>query len=59
MPCCAIPCWDRCSEKDFHEFAEYLEAVRTKGHIAVVASPADVEAANKQRPGLLNPLNVL
>lgn len=46
-------------EKDFHEFAEFLESVKSKGHITVVASPGDVEAANAKRPGLLNPLSVL
>lgn len=35
--------------KDFKEFADAIEAVRDKGVSVTVASPDDVEAANKER----------
>lgn len=46
-------------ERDFHEFAEVVDNVRAKGAIVAVASAGDVEAANKERPGLLQVKNVL
>ncbi|XP_073024732.1 presequence protease 1, chloroplastic/mitochondrial-like isoform X2 [Primulina eburnea] len=35
---------------DFKEFADFIEAVKDKGVVVVVASPDDVDAANKLRP---------
>ncbi|KAI5592027.1 hypothetical protein BDE02_04G123600 [Populus trichocarpa] len=37
------------SLKDFKEFGEVIEAVKDKGVSVVVASPEDVDAANKER----------
>ena len=37
--------------KDFKEFAEALEAVRTNGQVVAVTSSERVEAANKEREG--------
>ncbi|CAM8941621.1 unnamed protein product [Rhodiola kirilowii] len=38
------------SVKDFQEFGDAIEAVKDKGVVVAVASPDDVEAANKERP---------
>jgi hypothetical protein len=35
--------------KDFKEFGEVIEAVKDKGVSVVVASPEDVDAANRER----------
>ncbi|XP_073159325.1 presequence protease 1, chloroplastic/mitochondrial-like [Henckelia pumila] len=35
---------------DFKEFAHFIEAVKDKGVVVAVASPDDVDAANKLRP---------
>ncbi|CAA0807546.1 Presequence protease 2-chloroplastic/mitochondrial [Striga hermonthica] len=35
---------------DFKEFADVVESVKDKGVVVVVASPKDVDAANKARP---------
>ena len=35
---------------DFKEFAEVIDAVKDKGVVVAVASPDDVENANKERP---------
>ncbi|XP_075520960.1 LOW QUALITY PROTEIN: presequence protease 1, chloroplastic/mitochondrial-like [Primulina tabacum] len=35
---------------DFKEFADFIEAVKDKGVVVVVASPDDIDAANKLRP---------
>ncbi|KAL6494730.1 Homeobox protein PKNOX1 [Orobanche gracilis] len=35
---------------DFKEFADVIEAVKTKGVVVAVASPEDVNAANETRP---------
>lgn len=37
---------------DFKEFADVIEAVKDKGVVVAVASPDDVEAANKEHPSL-------
>ena len=37
--------------KDFHEFAEVLNAVKTNGQVVAVTSPEKAELANKERPG--------
>ncbi|GLT37013.1 hypothetical protein SLA2020_113570 [Shorea laevis] len=37
------------SLKDFKEFADVIDAVKDKGVSVAVASPDDVEAANKER----------
>ena len=37
------------SLKDFKEFADAIDAVKDKGVAVVVASPDDVETANKER----------
>lgn len=47
------------SADDFRAFAEAADAMRDKGVIAVVGSPEAIEAANKERPGLLTPVKVL
>ena len=36
-----------CSVKDFKEFADAIDAVKDRGVVVAVASPEDVEAANK------------
>lgn len=47
------------SLKDFKEFADAIEAVKNNGVVVAVASPQDVEAANKERPGFLEVRKVL
>ncbi|OWM83735.1 hypothetical protein CDL15_Pgr004165 [Punica granatum] len=47
------------SVKDFREFADAIEAVRGKGVSVTVASPDDVEAANKERAGYFQVKRVL
>lgn len=42
------------SLNDFKEFAGALEAVKDKGVVVAVASPDDVDAANKERSDFLN-----
>ena len=37
-----------CSLKDFKEFAGTIESVKDKGVVVAVASPDDVDAANKE-----------
>jgi hypothetical protein len=44
---------------DFRAFAEATEAVRDQGSVAVVGSAEAIEAANKERPGLLTAVKVL
>jgi presequence protease len=44
---------------DLHAFADAVDAVREHGLIAVVGSAEAVEAANRERPGLLTPVRVL
>ncbi|PIN10818.1 Metalloendoprotease HMP1 (insulinase superfamily) [Handroanthus impetiginosus] len=39
--------------KDFKEFADVIEAVKAKGVVVAVASPDDVDAANKERSNFL------
>lgn len=36
------------SVKDFKEFADAVEAIKDKGVVVAVASPDDVDAANKE-----------
>lgn len=36
--------------KDFKEFADAIEAAKQKGVVVAVASPDDVDAANKEHP---------
>jgi len=36
--------------KDFKNFTDAMEAVKNKGVVVAVASPEDVDAANKDRP---------
>ena len=43
--CCILPH----SLKDFKEFADAIDAVKDKGVAVAVASPDDVETANKER----------
>lgn len=38
---------------DFKKFGDVMEAVKDKGVVVAVASPDDVEAANKERPNFL------
>lgn len=38
------------SLKDFKEFADAIEAAKQKGVVVAVASPDDVDAANKEHP---------
>lgn len=38
------------SLKDFKEFANALETIKDNGVVVAVASPDDVEAANKEKP---------
>lgn len=40
------------SLKDFKEFADVLEAIKDRGVAVAVASPDDVDAANKERANL-------
>ncbi|XP_010066034.3 LOW QUALITY PROTEIN: presequence protease 2, chloroplastic/mitochondrial [Eucalyptus grandis] len=47
------------SLKDFRNFADVIESVKGKGVVASVASPDDVEAANKERPNFFQVKNVL
>ncbi|NNJ11205.1 peptidase M16 [Chloroflexales bacterium ZM16-3] len=47
------------TEADLKAFADAVDAVRDQGVIAVVGSAEAVEAANKDRPGLLTPIRVL
>ncbi|CAI5508537.1 unnamed protein product [Closterium sp. Naga37s-1] len=47
------------TNKELNEFADYLQAVKEKGTVVVVASPGDVEAANKEKPGFLSTINVV
>ncbi|MBX0329162.1 insulinase family protein [Oscillochloris sp. ZM17-4] len=47
------------TEADLKAFADAVDAVREQGIIAVVGSAEAVEAANKERPGLLTPVRVL
>ncbi|KAG0586728.1 hypothetical protein KC19_2G112800 [Ceratodon purpureus] len=47
------------SVKDFHAFADALESVKDKGVIVAVASADDIDAANKERSGLLEVRKVL
>ncbi|XP_052194303.1 presequence protease 1, chloroplastic/mitochondrial-like isoform X2 [Diospyros lotus] len=47
------------SLKDFKEFAGAVEAVKDKGVVVAVASPEDVDAANKERPNFLEVKKVL
>lgn len=47
------------SLKDFRDFADVIESVKDKGVVASVASPDDVEAANKERPNFFRVKNVL
>ncbi|KAI8532831.1 hypothetical protein RHMOL_Rhmol11G0245100 [Rhododendron molle] len=44
---------------DFKEFADAIDAVKNKGVVVAVASPEDVEAANKERSNFLEVKNVL
>jgi Zn-dependent M16 (insulinase) family peptidase len=44
---------------DFRAFADAADAARDNGVIAVVGSAEAIEAANKERPGLLTPVKVL
>ncbi|CAI7884568.1 unnamed protein product, partial [Closterium sp. NIES-54] len=45
------------TNKELNEFADYLQAVKEKGTVVVVASPGDVDAANKEKPGFLSTIN--
>lgn len=47
------------SVKDFHEFADVLEAVKDNGLVVAVASSNDVASANQERPNFLVEKNVL
>lgn len=47
------------SLNDFKEFADAIDAVKNKGVVVAVASPEDVEAANKERSNFLEVKNVL
>ena len=38
------------SPKDFKEFADAVETIKDNGVVVAVASPDDVEAANKENP---------
>ncbi|XP_078157375.1 presequence protease 2, chloroplastic/mitochondrial-like isoform X2 [Carex rostrata] len=39
------------SLKDFKEFADAIESIKEKGVVVAVASPDDVDAAHKEKPG--------
>lgn len=43
-------CFSFPSLKDFKEFADAIEAAKHKGVVVAVASPDDVDAANKEHP---------
>jgi len=45
--------------KDFKEFADAVDVVKDKGIVVTVASPDDVDAANKTRPNFLQVKKVL
>jgi Zn-dependent M16 (insulinase) family peptidase len=47
------------TEADFRAFAAVADAARDHGAIAVVGSAEAIEAANRERPGLLTPVKVL
>ncbi|KAE9447212.1 hypothetical protein C3L33_20907, partial [Rhododendron williamsianum] len=47
------------SLNDFKEFADAIDAVKNEGVVVAVASPEDVEAANKERSNFLEVKNVL
>lgn len=47
------------TDADFRAFADAADAARDSGIIAVVGSAEAIEAANKERPGLLTPVKVL
>lgn len=47
------------SLKDFKEFANAVDVVKDRGFVVVVASPDDVDAANKMRPNFLQAKKVL
>jgi presequence protease len=47
------------TDAEFRAFAEVADAARDHGIIAVVGSAEAIEAANKERPGLLTPVKVL
>lgn len=47
------------SLKDFKEFANAVDVVKDTGFVVVVASPDDVDAANKMRPNFLQAKKVL
>lgn len=40
--------------KDFHDFAEVLNAVKTNGRVVAVTSPEKAELALKERPGFFS-----
>lgn len=40
--------------KDFHEFADVLDAIRTKGKVVAVTSAERVQAANEERDGFFS-----
>lgn len=43
-------CYSSCdSLKDFKEFADAVESIKDNGVVVAVASPDDVEAANKEK----------
>ena len=42
-----------CSVKDFYGFVDALESVKDKSVIVAVASADNIDAANKERSGLL------
>jgi len=44
---------------DFVAFAEAAAALRDHGQVAVLGSAEAIEAANRERPGLLTPVKVL
>jgi len=44
---------------DFVKFADVLDTVRDNGQIVVLGSPAAIDAANAERPGLLNKTKVM
>ncbi|MBP1464720.1 insulinase family protein [Candidatus Chloroploca sp. M-50] len=47
------------TEADFRAFAEILDTVQDHGIIAVVGSAEAIATANREHPGLLNPVNVM
>lgn len=48
-----------CSVKDLQAFGEVLQTVAKEGTVVTVASQSSVDAANGERPGLLEPKRVL